>query len=151
MVYAAGQPLAANDINMVTQSNTDPTARTTASTAYTTTLTAANICGTSFIVPPSGIVLILWSCEQLVTGGTLSYTSFAIREGSTVGSGTSFLASSDDRMVGNNSSTSLRMGTSHRVTGLTPGSVYNVALEHRVASGTGTFARRSVDVIPQLA
>lgn len=151
MVYAAGQPLAANDINMVTQSNTDPTARTTASTSYTTTLTAANICGVAFIVPPSGIVLILWSCEQLVTGGTLSYTSFAIREGSTVGSGTSFLASSDDRMVGNNSSTSLRMGTSHRVTGLTAGSVYNVALEHRVASGTGTFARRSVDVVPQLA
>ena len=129
--------------------NTDATSRTTTSTSYTTTLTPATICGTAFTAPASGAVLLLWAVESSSSGANFALTSVAVREGSSVGSGTSFLASSDDRTVRNNFTSSLRMGTHHLVTGLTAGGSYNVAMEHRAeGASTGTFSRREVTVVP---
>ncbi len=44
----------------------------------------------------------------------------------------------------------MRAGLSHVVSGLTPGSVYNVILLHKVTGGasTGTIAHREVIVTP---
>lgn len=151
MAIAAGNIIYASDLYMQVVSNADTTARTTTSTSYTTTLSPAQICGVAFVAPPSGKVTIEWGAGvQNGTAPNLAVCSFAIREGSTVGSGTSFQASDDGRAV--TSQAFVRAGASSTVTGLTPGSTYNVALEHRVASaGTGTFSNRSVLVRPELA
>ena len=67
------------------------------------------------------------------------------------GPGTIFLAADDGRTLSTDAATFEGQGATLLVTGLTPATVYNVALYHRVASGTGTFLRREVNVIPQLA
>jgi hypothetical protein len=151
MPIAAGNIIYASDLLMTSAQNADTTARTTTSTSYTTTLSPAQICGVAFVAPPSGKVTISWGCGvQNGTAPNLGVCSFAIREGSTVGSGTSFQASDDGRAV--TSQAFIRAGASSEVTGLTAGDVYNVALEHRVANaGTGTFSNRSVLVTPELA
>lgn len=151
MPIAAGNIIYASDLLMTEVDNADTTARTTTSTTYTTTLSPAQICGVAFTAPPSGKVSIEWGAGvQNNTGPNLGVCSFAIRAGSVVGSGTSFQASDDGRAI--TSLAFIRAGAQSTVTGLTPGTVYNVALEHRVASaGTGTFSNRSVTVVPLLA
>lgn len=153
MAFAAGQPLTATDLNMTSDSNADATSRTTTSTSYTSTLSPATICGLSFIAPPSGKVLILWaaSCNNS-SAGNIATCSPAVRTGSIVGSGSLFLAADDSRAVYNSTTIFIRPGAQTNVTGLTAGSIYNVALEHRAFSaGTATFAFREVTVVPQLA
>jgi len=147
----AGNIIYASDLLMTTTQTADTTARTTTSTSYTTTLSPASICGVAFVAPPSGKVMIEWgSGVQNGSSPQLAVTSFAIRADSTVGSGVSFQASDDGRAIA--STAFINAGASSEVTGLTPGSTYNVALEHKVASsGTGTFSNRRVVVIPQLA
>lgn len=151
MPIAAGNIIYASDLLMTTAQNTDTTARTTTSTSYTTTLAPAGLCGVSFVAPPSGKVMIEWGCGlDNSSAPSLAVCSFAVRAGSTVGSGVSFQASDDGRAI--SGQLYHRSGASSEVTGLTAGSTYNVVLEHRTASaGTGTFSNRSVTVIPQLA
>ena len=151
MAIAAGNIIYASDLLMTQVSNADTTARTTTSTSFTTTLSPAQICGVAFTAPPSGKVVIAWGCGvQHSVATNLAVCSFAIRVGSTVGSGASFQASDDGRAI--TSSSYMRDGATSDVSGLTPGSVYNVALEHRVATaGTGAFSNRNVVVMPQLA
>lgn len=151
MPIAAGNIIYASDLLMTTAQNADTTARTTTSTSFTTVLSPANICGVAFVAPPSGKVVINWGCGvQNSSSPQLSVCSFAIRAGSTVGSGTSFQASDDGRAI--TSLAFINSGQTSEVTGLTAGTTYNVALEHRVASsGTGTFSNRTVTVVPQLA
>lgn len=151
MTFAAGQPLAASDLQMTVVSNADSTSRTTTSTTYTTTLSPASICGVAFIAPPSGKVTIELSCKlQNGSSPNAAMASFAIRNGDVVGSGASFQASGDATAVEAIALT--RAGISSSVTGLTPGTVYNVAMEHRAFStGTATFLNREVIVRPELA
>lgn len=151
MTIGAGNIIYASDVLMTQVSNADTTARTTTSASFTTVLSPAQICGVAFTAPPSGKVTIAFNCGvQNSSSPQLSVCSFRIREGSTVGSGTSFYAPDDGRAI--TSLAYVRGGASEPVTGLTPGAVYNVALEHRVASsGTGTFSNRSVTVLPSLA
>lgn len=138
-----------DSLSLPAPTNTDATSRTTTSTGYTSTLTPATICGTAFTAPASGAVLLLWAVETSSSGANFALSSVAVYTGSSVGSGTSVLAASDDRMVRNNLTASLRMGVHHVLTGLTPGATYNVAMEHRVeGASTGTFARRGVSVVP---
>lgn len=151
MPIAAGNIIYASDLLMTSAQTSDTTARTTTSTSYTTALTPAQICGVAFTAPPSGKVTISWGCGlDNNTAPHLAVCSFAIRAGSVVGSGASFQASDDGRAL----ATQLyhNSGRASEVTGLTPGTIYNVALEHRVASaGTGTFSNRTVLVTPELA
>lgn len=151
MTFYAGQPLAASDLQMTMVSNADPTARTTTSTSFTTTLSPANICGISFVAPPSGKVLII--CGAQCSNGSspnIAQASFGIRQGDVVGSGTVFQASGDSTTVTSIASVGASRGSP--VTGLTPGTIYNVAMEHRAFSaGTATFLNREVIVQPQLA
>lgn len=149
MSFSAGQILLASQLNAQADvSNSDATSRTTTSTAYTTTLTAATICGVSFVAPPSGKVKIFWNAEASNSGASFSLTSPQVATGSTVGSGTVILAADDARTINVTGTTTDRHGASTTCTGLTAGSTYNVALYHRVGSGTGTFLRREVIVSP---
>lgn len=151
MPIAAGNIIYASDLLMTEVDSADATSRTTTSAGYTTTLSPAQICGVAFTAPPSGKVSIEWGCGvQNGTALNLGVCSFAVRAGSVVGSGTSFQASDDGRSIG--SQAFINAGRQSTVTGLTPGTVYNVALEHRVNSGgTGTFSNRTVTVVPLLA
>jgi hypothetical protein len=149
MSFSAGQILLASQLNAQADvSNADATSRTTTSTAYTTTLSPATICGIAFVAPPSGKVKILWNNEASNSGASFTLTSPQVATGSTVGSGTVVLAADDARTTNVGGTTSDRHGASTTCTGLTPGDTYNVALYHRVGSGTGTFLRREVIVSP---
>lgn len=133
-------------------SNTDPTtSRSTTSTSFTSTLSPANICGTAFVAPTSGKVLITWRATLVNSGANYTACSFEIRAGSTVGSGTVFLASADERTVSTDSTTYEGQGASEYVSGLTPGANYNVFLTHRVVGGTQTVLRRTVGAVPLIA
>lgn len=151
MAFAAGQPLSANDLNMTGLSSTDGTTRTTTSTSYTTTLSPAGLCGVAFTGPPSGKVLISWATSlSNNTSPNIAQCSPGIRVGSTVGSGTVFQAAGG--FVHLTSTANVRIGASTIVSGLTPGTVYNVALEHRaIAAGTASFDGREVLVVPLLS
>src|SRR5581483_1669271 len=110
--------------------------RTTTSTSYTNTLSPANIAGAAFVAPPSGKVLIHWSVEKASsTAGAGVYTAPAVKTGTTVGSGTSVVAASDDAAILLNTGGAGQFnqhGQTLQVVGLTPGQNYNVSLEHRV-------------------
>jgi hypothetical protein len=148
---AAGNIIYASDLLMTSSANADSTSRTTTSTSYTTTLSPANICGTSFVAPPSGKVSIEFSSAVSNSGANTTLCAPGIQEGSTVGSGASFQAADDARSIWVNGTSGPRIGASMLVTGLTAGSVYNVALFQRVTAGTGTYQAREVTVYPQLA
>jgi hypothetical protein len=138
-------------LNVASADNADATTRTTTSTTFTTTLSAANICGTSFVAPPSGIVAVHFAVFMFNSGSNFTQTSPSVRAGGTVGSGTVHLASADARSISHVGTAGERPGAMTRVTGLTAGATYNVALEHRVGAGTGSFQNREVTVIPLAA
>jgi hypothetical protein len=151
LAVAAAAALTAKLItNMASQTNTDATSRTTGSTTFTTTLSPANICGLSFTAPASGKVMVNWRCTLANTGNNYTACAPEVRLGASIGAGTVFLAVNDDRTVSTDSTTFEGQGASTLVTGLSPGTVYNVALNHRVVGGTGTFLRREVAVVPLL-
>jgi hypothetical protein len=157
-VFTSGRKLRASELaalvaamNAPTVRAVDATSRTTTSTSYTGTLTAAGLCGVSFVAPQSGKVLIHWAA-RLGNGSSPNRAdcSPAIRAGSTVGSGTSFQAAGDGTSI--TSIASARIGASTVVTGLTPGDTYNVSLEQRsFSAGTTTVGDREVTVVPLLA
>lgn len=158
--FASGQRLTAARLNAATNAgattaeNTSTTLGTTTSTSYTNSLAGAGIFGTSFVAPPSGAVVILFgarSGHSVAAGNT--WTSIAVKSGGTVGSGGLQLAASDAYSVSQQSgvanSDASGAISSKLVTGLTPGSTYNVATEHKISTaGTGSFLNRSVQVIP---
>lgn len=137
--------------NMAAVVNADATSRTTTTTSYTSTLSPANICGVAFTAPASGKVLIGWRLAMANSGANFTACSPAISTGNVVGAGTPFLAGDDGRTISTDSTTFEGQGAPLLVTGLTPGTVYNAFLTHRVAGGTGTFLRREINVIPQIA
>lgn len=106
-------------------------------------------CGIAFVAPTTGRSTLDYSCNiQNSTTATTAMTP-VVREGGTVGSGTTFLAASDDNALVINSLTNTSAaGRRLLITGLTVGATYNVRLEHRVSAGTGTLARRAVTVSP---
>lgn len=151
MAYLAGQKLRASDLNIASVSDSDVTSRTTTSTTFTSTLSPATICGTAFTAPPSGKVAIHWATSLSNNSSpNVAQCSPAVRTGSTVGSGTTFQAAGATTAI--TSVGNIRAGATILVTGLTAGSLYNVALEHRAFSaGTATFLERHVIVSPQIS
>lgn len=133
-----GEPSAVSDV--------EDTSDTTTSLTYTTTDMTA--CGVAFVAPPSGKVLVHAASRMDQSGGNSTFVSFAIREGTTVGSGTSFQAADDTRALKHNQVNQIMGGASFQVSGLTAGANYNVQLEHRVTGGTGTLENRHVIVEP---
>jgi hypothetical protein len=118
-------------------------------TAYATTGQAGGNCGVAFMAPTTGRVLLKYGA-QIINGATpSSIVAPVIREGGTVGSGTSVLAAADDNAVSAVGATGGSRFREKLVTGLTPGATYNVRLEHRVSSAsTGSVLRRVVIVAP---
>lgn len=152
-VFSAGQRLTAQLLNNQFQSlqaHSPLDSGTVTSTTFTQTRSGATSpVGKAFVAPTSGIVRVSWhsACRNATN---FSLCSMGIRTGGTVGSGTDYLAPTDDialQWVTN--SADYHFGMSHPVGGLTAGSTYNAVLWFRVGSGTGTFSRCSIDIVPE--
>lgn len=132
--------------------NTDPsTSRTTTSTSFTSALSPANICGTTFVAPQSGKILVTWRAQLINSGLNYTAAGYAIRTGAVVGSGSVFQAADDARAISTTSTSGEGQGASEYVSGLTPGATYNIVMEHRVTAGTLTTLRRTVGIVPLIA
>jgi hypothetical protein len=122
----------------------------TAGTAYTGTRTgAADEAGITFIAPASGTVILLWHVGQS-SAASFALTSFEVRVGATIGSGTVFLAADDNRQIQVQSTSEISGASFYPITGLTPGTTYNARPMYRVGSGTATFNRPRIAAIPAL-
>lgn len=106
-------------------------------------------CGVAFVACATGRAVIHYAGD-LDNDGASGATEVApfVRTGSTVGSGTTVVAASSDDAIRNIGTSNVRYGAHRFVSGLTPGSSYNVRLEHRVSGGIGTIQRRIVTVEP---
>ena len=109
-----------------------------ASTASGTPVALSGDPGVVFVAPSTGRIII--------TGGGRSDTNNGlvmaeVKTGSTIGSGTTFLAADTARSGDKGAREWL-------VTGLTPGNTYNARLMYASASGTSGFAQRYIIVKP---
>lgn len=146
---SGGQRVRAVDFTTSVNS-TQNTSGTTTSTSYTATLTGGTACGVAFVAPTSGRVAIVNTADQSISAaGQAAHLSFAVRQGSTIGSGTSVLGAADDRSmyVVNDSG---RQSFFYMLSGLTAGGSYNVQQNFRTsnAANTATFQRKTLDVFP---
>jgi hypothetical protein len=160
--FATGQRLTADLLN----TNLVPPdeafdAETADEAAWTNTSfdSGTNVCGTTFIAPESGNVLVLWSARfQSNTNNVRAAVSVSVATGSSIGSGSVVSAASDDSAIETTQSSAAtatpaetRIQTSmfRRVTGLTAGDTYNVVVQKKVlTAGNGTVFQRDVVVIP---
>lgn len=132
-----------------TVSSTQNTSGSTTSTTYTATLTGGTACGTAFVAPPSGKVIVHNSgfIDNSSTGR--SYMTFRIRTGGTVGSGTDVVAAVDDNAVTCLGTDDLTAGRAIHVTGLTPGTTYNCQQLFKASAGTtASFSWKHLIVAP---
>jgi len=121
-------------------------------TTYAITGEPATV-GVAFVAPTTGRAVLHYSCNITNSSTSSTLMTPVVREGTTVGSGTSFLAASDDNAIAvlpvAGSAAGLTFGgRALLVSGMTPGDDYNVRLEHRVSGSTGTLTRRAVTVCP---
>jgi hypothetical protein len=156
VALAAGQRLTAallNGLFGTSASDSQPTQGTTTSTSYTATLTGGTACGVAFVAPASGKVTVHSSATLLNSTTGLSYVSFEIRAGGSIGSGTLFLAASDANAVQHVSTSVENQGKGIQVTGLVPGAVYNCRQMFKVgtAATTSTFNNKHLSVNPDAA
>lgn len=124
---------------------------TTTSTSYVTSLTTAGTCGVAFVAPPSGKITVLYVTAGFHgTVNAISRTAFRIGSGSTVGGGSEQYAAQDQDQISwacPNTAYDYRIGASGEVTGLIPGTTYNVCMAHKTTTGTATFTQRFVKII----
>ena len=111
---------------------------------FTTTSTSGVAMGSSgaqgvFEAPPSG-ELILWVSGQAKASvdGQPAAISFEVREGLTIGSGTTVVSKNIDRAVLNANTQYVRGSMPYTVDGLTPGDDYNVRTIAFSGSGSST-------------
>ena len=105
-------------------------------------------CGTAFMSPTTGRVLVILSGEISNASGATTRMAPVVREGPVIGSGALIVPASDVNSVTNQGSTAILTAQVALIENLSPGEVYNVRLEHRVSGGTGTLRNRRVVVIP---
>lgn len=134
----------------VSVENTQNTAGTVTSGTYVATLTGGTTCGTTFIAPFSGKVLIHNTCESLNSGAGWTKCAIEVRTGGSIGSGTAVLTANDDDTNGTTGTNSVRCTVTKLITGLTPSATYNVRQLFKVQSGTGTFLRKQIVVEPKM-
>jgi hypothetical protein len=130
-------------------SDTQNTIGTTTSGSYTAALSGAGAatCSKVFTAPASGQVIITHSLETACAPTTdLALCSIEVKTGNVIGSGTTVLAAAHDNAV--YSGNTRRGGSSKLLTGLTPGSQYNVRLLYAVTGGTGTYVSKHLIVTP---
>lgn len=107
---------------------------------YTTVVDTAgtpNICGHTFVAPPSGIVEFEWGANPV--SGTTSSTVFMgvqVNQGGVVGSGTVQSAVNDNEAFNTNTTARLGCTRSRVLTGLTAGNTYNVRIMWRNSGST---------------
>lgn len=113
-------------------------------TTFTTTSTSGVAMGSSgaqgvFEAPPSG-ELILWVSGQAKASvdGQPAAISFEVREGLTIGSGTTVVSKNIDRAFLNAGTQYVRGSMPYTVDGLTPGDDYNVRTIAFSGSGSST-------------
>lgn len=116
------------------------------STSYTAT--GGPNCAVVITAGASGIVLLLYAAELDVGTDVVIFVTPEGRAGGTVGSGTVVHAAADSdairlKLNGQRS----RYGAHAMVTGLTPGSVYNFRLVHRMSSGSGSVLSRRLSAV----
>lgn len=125
---------------------------TSTSTSYTTTLSGAGaaVVGAAFVAPPSGRVVISYQCLMQHSGADYCYYSPRVLTGGTIGSGSAVLSVGDDNALIHNGNVARRGGASLSLSGLTGGNAYNVQMWVKTLSGTGTWSRQHLIVIPQV-
>lgn len=119
---------------------------TSTSTSYTTT--DMTTCGTAFIAPASGRVLVHIGALLDNNGANTTFLSFEVRQGDVVGSGTVVQAAIDNNSISWLNVNEADFGRSFVISGLTPGDDYNVRLMHKTSAGTLTLQYRTVVVEP---
>ncbi len=134
-----------------TQVNVQSGSYTITTTTYSTATTGGTYadCAVTFTAPTTGRVLISLAARMTnsTTAGTLM--SPETRTGGTVGSGTVVESAADGTCIANYSGSFVRCGSSHVLSGLTPGAVYNTRLLHKInTASTGTIALRELIVQP---
>jgi hypothetical protein len=157
--FATGQRLTADllNTNLVAPDEASDT-ETADETAFTNTSfdSGSSVCGTTFVAPESGNVLVLWSARfQANTSSINALVSVSVATGGTIGSGTVVSPASDEsalettRGLGATADTRMQAAMFRRVTGLTAGDTYNVVVQKKVlTAGNGSIFQRDVVVIP---
>lgn len=121
------------------------------STTSTTYVALSGDPGVAFTAPVGGRALVHFGASMDGNAAdTFALVGFQIRTGAVVGSGTVQIAANDNDAVGSEGASGTTGGRTSMITGLTPGSTYNVQLLYKRLAGTGTafFARRTVIVQP---
>lgn len=115
---------------------TEFSAGSLANNTTTTDAPVAGTSGTSFVAPASGnVVITLTMYLKSSTAGVYSMGGLIVRAGGTVGSGTVFATKS--ALIINANTQWIRCSGAVAITGLTPGSTYNVqAVFHSDTAGT---------------
>jgi hypothetical protein len=126
---------------------------TVTSTGYVGARTGTtNVCGTAFMSPPSGKVMVQWHCGVSNSSATaFTLISFEIRTGSTVGSGTVIVAASDNVTIQHSGTTAEESKSTFYPLDagqLQPNTQYNIRLMYRVSGTTGTINRPRLSVTP---
>lgn len=133
----------------VAVTNTQNTLGTTTSLTYVETLTGASPAQLIFVAPASGKVLVVNAAFVDNTTTPRSYCSWIIRNGGTIGSGTTFLDGGDTKALSNVGVDDLSCSRTSLVTGLSPGSSYNIRQQFKVSSAsTGQYQNRELAVLP---
>lgn len=142
-----------DDPALVAEENGVTTTGTTSSTSYTATLTGSTTPTVVFIAPANGKVWVNWTCQQLNSTATSSvFSTFEVREGSTIGSGNVFFSASDDYAIWTDPSDvgqNIVTATIRKLlTGLTPGKTYHARGMYRAGGGTSEYRSRWLSVEP---
>jgi hypothetical protein len=142
MAFAGGQLLTAQLLNETFEediSDTQATQGTTTATAYTATLSGGVACGLVFVAPLSGAVKVFNNATLLNSTTSISYCTFRIKTGGTIGSGTDFVGALDINAIYHGGSTVSRHGEGILITGLTPGFIYNIQQLFKITGGASTL------------
>jgi hypothetical protein len=132
----------------VTVNNVQNTAGNVTSTSYVSTLSAGATCAMTFIAPATGKVFVHNTCGVGPGGTIYDWCDFQIRSGGSIGSGTVFRSPSDNTAIRHADSNIIHMTVTTLISGLTPGSTYNLQQFFKVNSGTGLFQDKEVIIQP---
>lgn len=119
---------------------------TTTSTTY---VALSGDPGIAFVTPATGQIWVHIAAAAVPEGtGTTSRAAFQVRTGGSIGTGTVVYTVDDIDSIGNGSFANFEAGKTALVTGLTPGTTYNVQMLYRREGTTAAagFARRRISV-----